>query len=795
MALAAGTRLGPYEILSPLGAGGMGEVYRARDERLGREVAVKILPGSLSRDPDRLRRFEQEARAASALNHPNILTIHDVGERDGVPYVVSELLEGQTLRERLATGALPARKAVEYATQISQGLAAAHEKGIVHRDLKPENVFVTPDGRVKILDFGLAKLASPEKPGAAETSAPTAPGTEPGVAMGTVGYMSPEQVRGQPADHRSDIFSFGAVLYEMLAGQRPFRGASAVETMNAILKEEPPEPSHGRAEVPPALDRIVRRCLEKSPGERFQSARDLGFALSEAGSSPSVSGASPAPRSAERRRSLALVIGSAVLVLGILFAANVGGFRERLRPGGPAAGMQSLAVLPLLNLSRDPEQDYFADGMTEELITNLAQIGSLRVISRTSAMSYKGTKKPLSQIAKELKVDGVLEGSVGRSGDRVRITAQLIDAKTDRHLWAKSYERDLRDVLALQSDVAQAVAREVRAAVTPQERARLAAVRPVDPEVHELYLKGRQHLSMAIEEGLRSAIALFERGLAKDPNDARCWAGLADAWSNLSDFYLPPMEAMPKARDAAEKALRLDDSLAEAHTSLGFVYTIYDWKWAAAEKEFRKALELNPNYAPGHGWYSWLLAAVGRPSEGLRESRLAMELDPLSPMILTNAGWTSMISRQPDEGVVPLRRAIELEPGLGMAHATLAIVYAQQGLRAEALAAARTAQQVDHSPLVMAMAGGAIAKAGDLAEARQVLDRVTEIAKTHSVCPYEIGVIHAHLGQTDDAFRLIEKAFQVRSQCLPFLKVDPQFDPIRGDPRYEEMVRRLAFPP
>ncbi|HEY3203710.1 MAG TPA: protein kinase, partial [Thermoanaerobaculia bacterium] len=625
--------------------------------------------------------------------------------------------------------------------------------------------------------------------------APTAPGTEPGVAMGTIGYMSPEQVRGQPADHRSDIFSFGAMLYEMHTGRRPFRGASAVEAMNAILKEEPPEPSHERPEVPPAFDRIVRRCLEKSPAERFQSARDLGFALSEAGSAPAIAGAARAPAGSRRSGYATALLGSAAVLLAILFATNVGGLRERLRPGGSPQHIRSLAVLPLENFSHDPEQEYFADGMTEELITNLAQIGSLRVISRTSAMAYKGSRKPLSQIAKELKVDGVLEGSVGRAGNRVRITAQLIDAKTDRHVWARSYERDLRDVLALQSEVAQAVAGEVRAAVTPEERARLARARPVDPEVHELYMKGSQHVSMVVEKELRLAITLFERGLAKDPNDARCWAGLADAWAYLSDFYLPPMEAMPRAREAAVRALRLDDSLAEAHASLGFVYTIYDWKWAEAEKELRRALELNPNYAPAHDRYSWLLAVLGRPSESLRESRLARELDPLSPMIHADAGWAAMVSRQPEEAVSPLRRAIELEPGLGMAHATLSIVYAQKGLRSEALSEARTAQEVDHSPLIMAMSGGAIARAGDLAGARKVLARLEEISKTRYVCPYQVGVICAHLGETDEAFRWLEKAYQVRSQCMPFLKVDPQLDPIRSDPRYTEFVRRLAFPP
>ena len=795
MSLAGGTRLGPYEILSPLGAGGMGEVYRARDTRLRREVAVKVLPETFSADANRLLRFEQEARAASALNHPNILTIHDVGEQDGIPYVVSELLEGDTLRQQLAAGPLPVRKASDYAVQITQGLAAAHEKGIVHRDLKPENLFVTRDGRVKILDFGLARLSSDVSRGEA-TEAPTRTSvTEPGVVMGTAGYISPEQVRGEPADSRSDIFCLGAVLFEMLSGQRAFSAPSAVETMHSVLKDEPAFEGLSRAGVTPSLDRVVRRCLEKRPDERFQSARDLGFALTEA-SSASGSGASipvavPRPRS----RGLQWTVGAVIVLAAILFAANVGGVRARLaRPSRPPGSTRSVAVLPLANFSRDPEQEFFADGMTEELITDLAQIRSLNVISRTSVMGYKGTKKTIPQIARELNVDSVLEGSVERAGNRVRITAQLIDAPSDRHLWAKSYDGDARDVLALQGQVAQAVATEVQAAITPQEASRLQQPRTVDPQVHELYLRGRQHLSQGVEKEYREAIALFEQALAKDPHDARSWAGIADSWALMSDFYLRPMEAMPKAEEAARKALALDDTLADAHSSLATVDTFYEYNWAEADKEFRRALELNPGYAPARDTYGVYLACMGRFAESERESGRARELDPMSPFVYANAGYNATLARKPDTGIAPFQRSLELDPTFAFARAGLAMAYRYKGMPAQARVEARKASESEDSPLVLATAAGILAMVGETGRAREIATRLDEISKTRWVCPYEVGVIHLYLGERDVALGLLEKGYAVHSACMPLTKTDPRLDPLRSEPRFQELLRQLAFP-
>ena len=554
MTLQAGSLLGPYEVVERLGAGGMGEVYRARDPRLGRDVAIKVLPSAFSADADRLRRFEQEARAASALNHPNILTIHDIGTHNGVSYVVSELLEGETLRERMGGARLSVRRAIDYGVLVARGLAAAHERGIVHRDLKPENLFVTKDEHVKILDFGLAKLTQPESRSAGGTKVPTLVAeTEPGVVMGTVGYMSPEQVRGEPVDHRSDIFSFGAVLYEMLSGHRAFGGRSAADTLSAILKEDPPELTQTNLEIPPSLDRVVRHCLEKNPQARIQAARDIAFALEEV---PRASAATP-PRGvapARSRSTLRLAaIGAVVVTLLVVLGINAGKIRERLSGAAPADRVQSIAVLPLQNFSRDAEQEYFADGMTEELITNLAQIGSLRVISRTSVMGYKGTKKRVPEIGGELNVDTVLEGSVQRSGQRVRITAQLVRVSTDQHLWARSYERDLRDVLTLQGEVARAITSEIHVRLRPQEKALLERARAVNPAAHEA------HLRCITEKNLKKSMEYFQEAIRLDSTYAASSSGLARVYFFMGLFGgQPPQEAFGKERDAAQTAIRLD---------------------------------------------------------------------------------------------------------------------------------------------------------------------------------------------------------------------------------------------
>jgi TolB-like protein/Tfp pilus assembly protein PilF len=798
VSLLPGVRLGPYEVLAPLGAGGMGEVYRARDTRLNRDVAIKVLPASFSADPDRLRRFEQEARAASALNHPNILTIHDFGSEGAAPYVVSELLEGETLREKLAGGRLPVRKALDYAAQITRGLAAAHEKGIVHRDLKPENLLVTKDGRVKILDFGLAKLTHPERGAGPLTEVPTQTrGTEPGVVMGTVGYMSPEQVRGQLADSRSDIFSFGAVLYEMLTGGRAFRGDTAVETMNAILKEDPPEPSRTIADLPPSLDRIVRHCLEKSPEERFQSARDVAFALDESSGMTAVAALS-AKQPVSRRAFLGFAGAAGVIVIAVLVTSIRGIIRDRLGHGASPSRIQSLAVLPLANLSRDPEQEYFADGMTEELIADLGKIRALRVISRTSAMRYKGTKKSMPEIARELNVDALVEGSILRSGDRVRITAQLIRAATDEHLWSENYERDLRDVLALQSEVARSIAREIKIAVTPQEQARFAEARPVDPDAHQLFLKGRYYVAKNTQEGAQKALEYFQRSLDKDPAYAAAYAGLSNAYVFLGYTGIdvrPPRETMPRAEAAASRALELDDTLAEAHASLGLVRWAYDWDWPAAEKDLKRAIELSPGYAIAHLRYANFLCSLGRFDEAVAEDKRALELDPLFLIFNHAQAWPYHLSRRYDQAIEKYRKTLEMEPNFPRTHLRLGEVYAAKGMYREAIAEYEKFSALGGgSTMALALIGNARALTGERREALRALDELTAASKQRYVPAFHFAIVYAGLGEADQAFVWLNKAYEERSQFLVDLKFIPILDPLRSDPRFVDLVRRVGLP-
>lgn len=798
MRLSAGAQLGPYQILSPLGAGGMGEVFRARDSRLGRDVAIKILPERLADNAHALARFEQEARAVAALSHPNILAIHDFGREGGVVFAVMELLEGESLDRRVSREELPWKKALEIGAAVSDGLASAHARGIVHRDLKPANIFITRDGVVKILDFGLARQDTPSA--GAETAAPTVvdlPQTEPGTVMGTVGYMSPEQVRGEPADARSDLFSLGCILYEMLTGQRAFRHTTAAETLAAILRDHPAElPESGRT-IHPGVNGVVKRCLEKNPEERFQSARDLAFAQREilaASPTSTFSGASaivpPAPRV---RRTW---IFAAIFVLAAALSLLIVGIRTRLLPGG--AHVQSLAVLPLNNLSGDKQQDYFADGMTEELITRLARLGSWRVTSRTSVMGYRGTTKKIPEIARELGVDAIVTGSVLRQGARVKVTAQLIDGSTDRHIWADAYEREFKDVLSLQNDIAQAVAGQVGLTLTPEGRAGLAAAsRLVLPAAYDAYVRGRHAWNKRSEADLREAIRFFQESLDADPTYAPSYAGLADCYGQLGyASFVSPEDSFPRGKKAAQQALDLDPNLAEAHSALGFALMYYDWNFPAAEAEYRRAIVLNPSYGVAHQWLAYLLTAMERPqAEAEREIAIAKKLDPLSVPINTDQAYMLYYYGKTEEALKAVRMALEMNPKFPLGHFWLGRIYTSQGLYPEAEAALQKIGSLRTWTPAMAALGFLYAKEGKRKEAEGVLQEFTDLAgRGRYPSSYAIAVIYAGLGERDQVFRVLEDALRERSHWLVWLKRDPRWDGVRDDPRFKDLVRRVGLP-
>ncbi len=796
-ALSAGTTISHYRIIEKIGAGGMGEVYRAHDPRLGRDVAIKVLPQGFVTDPDRLRRFEQEARASAALNHPNIVAIYDVGTWEyGTPYVVSELLEGETLRDCLRKGPLPVRKAIEISSHIALGLGAAHDKGIVHRDLKPENLFLTKAGQTKILDFGLAKLL-PDNVLFADLTTVTE--TASSKVMGTIGYMSPEQVRGQALDQRSDIFSFGAVIYEMLSGHRAFQGETPADTISAILNQDPPELSINNQNIPPGLSGVVRRSLEKNPNDRFHSARDLAFALAAVSEARGGTGRISAARTAGVAWKIALLAGVLVLGLSLLWTWNPGDIRHGLRRGLATGQIKSLAVLPLENVSGNAEQEYFADGMTDELITELARLGEVRVISRTSVMPFKATRKSLPEIASALHVDAVVEGSVLRDGNRVRITAQLVDASTDRHLWAQSYEGNVADVIRLQNDVARSVANEIKAQLRPDEKARLnAPQRDVTPEAYDAYLKGLYFSAKLTPDTLQKAFAYFNLAIEKDPTFAPAYAGLAESYGWAAGLsILPYQDALPKMEVAAGKALEIDPNLGMAHHALAWVKYARYWDFPSADREFQRAIELSPNNATAHLWYGMYLAEQAHPDESFVEMRRAKELDPFSSIM--NLTMTPLLtSRQYDRLIEEITPMLKTDPSDGLLNWFLTSAYERKGDLARAIdAQERQAIAFGADPRIAKRESAALRREFSNQGARGYwLSRQKALASSSSTDPYDMAVVQARLGETDAMFGSLEKAYQQHSvPLLYWLKTEPAFDHSRLDPRFQDLVRRIDRSP
>jgi serine/threonine protein kinase/Flp pilus assembly protein TadD len=775
----------------------MGEVYHAKDHKLGRDVAIKVLREELATDPERLRRFEQEARSASALNHPNIITIHDIGKHDATPYIAMEFVEGKTLREMLTAGPLPTKKLLQLATQIAEGLAKAHSAGIIHRDLKPENLMVTSDGYVKILDFGLAKLRTSLPDTESEVATMTKEGTAQGTVMGTVGYMSPEQAKGQPTDHRSDQFSFGAIIYEMITGQRAFQRDSSVQTLSAIIEQDPASIAVIHPETPTHLRVIAERCLAKNSEERYDSTRDLARELKSIGeiATPTIAASSKKRRTWPRKVTIA---GGVAAVLSILLALNVGGLRDRL-VGARVPRIDSIAVLPLENLSGDPEQEYFADGMTEALIADLAKIGALRVISRQSVMRFKETEQPLPEIAKTLNVDAIVEGSVLRSGDKVRITTQLVQANPEHHLWAESYERDLMDILALQGEVARQIAQEIQATLTPQEQARLASAQPIDPKAHEAYLRGRYYWNKRTPGDLMQAIEHFQQAIDTDPNFDLAYAELSSSFAFLGGTYgylLPPEEAMEKAKAAAKRSLAINPRLAKGYASLGWVLSSFERDWSGAESAFKRAIELNPGDAFTRVWLAIHLSKTGRHREGLLEIRRAQALDPLNPTVNSVYGFLLFEARQYDKAIRQLKNVLELDPNLPMAHRYLGWAYSEKKMYDEAIREHEEAVALTGRRYLVDLffLGGTYAAAGKRTEAMKILQELEERSTQEYIPPYSKFHIYMMLGDLDNAFLWLERSIEEHSFFVTFLKVFPLYDRYRSDPRFQDLLRRMNFP-
>ena len=747
-----GRTLGHYRILEQIGAGGMGVVYRARDEQLDRDVALKVLPpGALANESAR-RQFRRGALALAKLNHPNVAIVYEFDSQEGLDFLVMELISGLTLDAKLAGGYLPEKEILRLGGQLADALQAAHTQGIVHRDLKPGNLHVTADGRLKVLDFGLAQWVQRE-PGLAVTVTAN-PSNE---ISGTVPYMAPEQLRGNKADARSDIYS-------------------------------PPTASNHSVSL--ALQNIILKALDKDPDRRYQSAKELQVDLERlsTGLAPVIQGRGPSwPL-------IALIASGVIVAFAFLFAFDVGGWRDRLLSRTGQSGIKSLVVLPLENLSGDPEQGYFADGMTDELTTKLAQIGALRVISRTSATHYKHSHKALPEIARELQVDAVVEGSVMRWGDKVRISAQLIEAATDKHIWAGEYEQPLNDVLRLQDLVAQAIVDEVKIELSPQEKAKLASSRSVNSEAHEAYLKGRYHLHQRTEENFREAKKYFEQAANIDRNYAPAYAGLADYYW-LTD-ELSPRVAMPKAKQYVLKALAIDDALADAHSTLAAIKLYGDWDWPGADREFKHAIELNPSYAEARAAYAAFLSEMGRDDQAIFEIRTAQKLDPLSPTTGSTAAWTFYYARQYDLAIEQGLNVLSLEPQSLSARDCLGSAYLAKGMIEKALAEYRIIVSTSAGdPLRLASLAQAYAVAGRRAETRQVAGQLIKASRVHYVPPFFLAVIYATLNSKDQAFSWLEKAYREHDSYLVRLKVEPGLDSLRSDPRFEDLLLRLKLSP